>query len=355
MAPYIVILVLSFILVWLDYVQLNMKGKLLFFIPFIVILILFVSFRPPDIDRDYEAYRTAYSYMRYLNWNNLLSAYSTYQLEFGYVFLTKFFYSLGFSFAGFLVVYEFFLGVMLARLIFNYSPYFFTSLCMYVCLFYFLRNFTQIRFAFSAVLLLYALFKFAEKKRLAAWIYLITAGLLHNSAWIGLFIPLSYMVFYNRWIYLIFPPFGYIFSFFHPIHIILIIIGLPEQISRYLNSAVDVGASLMSYVFGYVLLIISVFNYQKIKEIYGAKFEYLYIALSFSTFIGLLFIHFPIMQRLSGALFTCSIFLVPYIIKVWSEKKMYGFREIFAFGIILVFFLYGIKLILVSHLLKPYF
>jgi|GEM_PF-3274109 len=355
MTPYITILLLSFLLVALDAVQLNRKEKLYFFVPFVALLIVFAGSRPPGIDRDYQWYNTAYGYMKYLGWSHLLQAYALYQFEIGYVFLTKLFYSLGLPFAGFLFLYEAAMGVVLGRLIYRYSPYPFTSLCMYVCLFYFLRDFTQIRFAFSAVLLVNGLLKFAEDKRRAGWACLIVAGLLHNSAWIGLFIPLFYTVFYNRWIYLLFPPLGYLISLFHPIQIILSLVGLPQQITRYLTEHVTIGASIMSYVFCYVLMILSVFHYEKLKALYGRKFEYLYISFALSTFIGLMFVEFPIMQRISGALFTTSILFVPYIIKTFTEKKWYGYREIFAFGIVLVYFYYGIKLILVGHLLKPFF
>lgn len=355
MVPYITIIIISVLLTRLDAVQLRKYDKLWFFVPFMLVLTLFVSLRPPAIDRDYVAYQTAYGYMQYFDWKDMLYAYSIYQLEWGYVFLTKLFYSLGFSFAAFLFVYEFLLGVLMARLFYKYSPYFFTSLCMYVCLFFFLRNFTQIRFAFASILLVYGLFQCAEKKMWTGLLCMIGGGLIHNAAWIGLFVPLCYLIFFNRWIYLIFPVLGIFVSLLHPIQLIASLVGLPGQITRYFTAPTEVGSSLMSYVFSYALLIISVLHYDKLKELFGRKFEYIYIALSISIFIGLAFIEFPIMQRISNALFTISIFLVPYLMKLLSEKRWYGYRDLFAFGVILVFFVYGAKLILVSHLLKPYF
>lgn len=355
MIPYLFIIFLSFVLAGLDFFQLRKVDKIWFFIGFISLLVLFSSLRPAGIDRDYEAYRMAYGYMHYFEWRNILSAYSTYQMEFGYIFLTKLFSSLGFSFGGFLFFYELISGIFLGVLIYKRSPFPLISLCLYVCLFYFLRDFTQIRFAFSCVLLLTGLFMFSDNNKPMGLVYLILAGLLHNSAWIGLLVPLCYYVCFNRWIYLLFPLFGYVISFFHPIKIILHAIGLPEQITRYFNTTTDVGAGVMSYLFSYGLLILSVFNFEKLKELFGAKFEYGYISLSLSVFIGLMFINFPIMQRISGALFTISIFFVPYIIKMFAEKKWYGYRDVLALGIVMVFLFYGVRLILIARILKPYF
>jgi len=355
MIPYVIILSLSFLLTGLDFFRLRKKDNIWFFIAIIAILVLLSGLRPAGIDRDYAAYRTAYGYMQYLSWHDILGAYATYQLELGYVFLTKLFYSLGFSFGGFLFIYEFVLGTLLAFLIYKYSPYPFTTLCLYISLFYFLRNFTQIRFAFSAVLLLYGLFKFSEKKIIRGILFITLAGLLHNAAWIGLCVPLCYYTFYNRWLYIIFPPIGYIISFFHPIKIIFSLVGLPKQLTRYFHTTMNIGVGLMSYFFSYILLVLAVFHYQKLKELFGVKFEYLYISLALAVFIGLMFVDFPIMQRVSGALFTTSIFFVAYIIKMLTEREWYGYREVFAMGVVLIFLFYGFKLILISHILRPYF
>lgn len=355
MIPYIVILCLSFLLSGLEYLRLRAKEKIWFFLGLVCILILFASLKPPHVDLDYENYATAYGYMKYLPWSHLFSAYSTYNMEFGYIFLNKLFSSIGFSFSGFLFFYELALGIVSARLMYKYSPYPLTTLCLYVSLFYFIRDLTQIRFAFSAILLLSGFFNLAEDKKWGGWICLICAGLLHNSAWIGLLIPLSYHFFYNRWLYLIFPPLGYIISLFHPIDLLLRFVGLPEQITRYLADPTAAASGFMIYPFAYMLMIFGVFHYPKMKELFGAKFEYLFISLAFGVFLGLMFLNFPIMQRISGALITAVVFYIAFIIKMLYEKKWYGYRDLFALSMLVVFLYYGFKLILIAHILKPYF
>jgi hypothetical protein len=202
--------------------------------------------------------------------------------------------------------------------------------------------------------MLFGLFKLSEGER-NGWLLLICAGLLHNAAWIGLLIPLCYSVLYNRWLYLIFPPLGYIISLFHPMYLIARFIGLPEQITRYMIPSVRVSSGIMGYLFAFLLMVFGVWHYEKLKSLFGVKFDYLFIALSLGVFLGLMFLNFPIMQRVSGALITASIFYIAFIIKALSEKKWYGYRDIFALSVVIMYMYYGFNYILVSHILRPYF
>jgi len=335
--------------------RLRSQDKIWLFAAMIGVMALVAGLRRPYVDRDYENYAMTFGFMQYLPWKDILSAYSTYNMELGYIFLNKLFSSLGFSFGAFLFLYELALGVVLARLIYKYSPYPLITLCLYVSLFYFIRDFTQIRFAFGCILMLYGLFKLSEAEKGAGWTLLICAGLLHNAAWIGIFIPLCYSLFYNRWLYLLFPPLGYIISLFHPMYLISHFVGLPEQITRYMMASVKISSGLMGYLFAFLLMIFGVFHYQKMKELFGVKFDYLFIALSLGVFFGLMFLNFPIMQRVSGALITASIFYIAFILRLLSEKKWYGYRDVFAFSVVLMYLYYGFRYILVSHILQPYF
>lgn len=355
MALYVIILCLAFVLAGVEFFGLRSRDKVWLFVAMIAVMVVLAGLRRPYVDRDYQNYAMTFGFMQYFPWKDILKAYSTYDMELGYIFLNKLFSFAGFSFAGFLFVYELGLGIVLARLIYKYSPYPLITLCLYVSLFYFIRDFTQIRFAFGSILMLYGLFKLSEGENRDGWILLICAGLLHNAAWIGVLVPLCYGLFYNRWVYLIFPPLGYIVGRFHPMYLLAHFMGLPEQITRYMISSVKISSGLLGYLFAFVLMIFGVFHYQKLKDLFGVKFDYLYIALSLGVFLGLMFLNFPIMQRISGALITASIFYIAFIIKMLSEKKWYGYRDIFAISVMLMYLYYGFRYILISHLLNPYF
>lgn len=355
MAPYLIIIIVAFFLTSLDFVRLNAREKLYFYIPFIFILILFAGLRPAGIDRDYAAYKNLYGYMEYFQWSEAFKAYSMYQMEPGYVLLNKFFFSLGFTYGQFLFIYELIIGIFLWKFIYKYSPFPFISVSMYVCLFYYFREFTQIRFAFSSTLVMSGLMNLGEEHHKKGYAYLILAGLIHNSAWVGLLIPLCYKFFYNRWIYLIFPPLGFLIGLFNPIGIILSLVGLPPQLARYLNTDMEMGSAFMSYLFMYTFLLISAFKYEKLKAMFGKKFEFIYVSASMSVFIGVMFLTFPIMQRLSGALFTISIIWIPYLMKMFYAERSFAWHDILGAVVVVLFIFYGLKLVLVSNLLHPYF
>jgi len=355
MMPYVIILSLAFLLAGVELVRLRSQDKVWLFAAMIAVMVLLAGLRGPYVDRDYGNYQIAFGYMQYLPWKDILSAYSIYNMELGYILLTKIFSSAGFSFAGFLFVYELVTGIVLARLIYKYSPYPLITLCLYVSLFYFIRDFTQIRFALACLLMLFGLFKHSEGERSSGLALLVCAGLLHNAVWIALMIPLSYSLFYNRWLYLAFPPLGYIVSLFHPMYLIARFVGLPEQISRYMIPSVRISSGLMGYLFAFLLMVFGVFHYKKLRDLFGVKFDYLFIALSLGVFLGLMFLNFPIMQRVSGALITAAIFYIAFVIKMLAEKKWYGYRDVFAFSVLLMYLYYGFRFILVARILKPYF
>lgn len=315
---------------------------------------LFAGLREVGVDRDSEAYHLLYSYMAYFPWKDIWKSQVIYAMEPGFVFLNKLSYSLGFSFPAFMLLIQIATAATLYPLIKRYSDYPMLSVIMYISYFYFFRDFTQIRYALACALLMSSLFALKEKKSIHWLLLQIAAGLIHNATWIGIFIVPMVRLIRNRYFYLVLPLIGYAIGKLQPVRLLVSFFQLPEQLTRYLSSDMDISASIVSSVFAFLVTILMVLFYDQLNEkIKG--FPIFYAVLSIAACIGFMFLDFPIMQRVSGALLTSVIWIMPWLISLFTirDSPVRHVALLMYFLVLSLFVLYGIR-ILNSGLLEPY-
>ncbi|SEM81902.1 EpsG family protein [bacterium A37T11] len=354
MIPYYMLILLGFCCCPLDYFQ-NRQVRFVFYAAYALLLMLFAGLRSVGVDNDSINYEDAFRLADKLDWSALVSGAYDVTMERGYLLLNKVVSSVGGTVQGVFFIMSLLTSAVNYSLIYRKSPYPFTAIFTYACFFYFYRDFTQIRFALSAGLSLWAIFALIDRKWLNALLLTLVACSFHSAALVVGLLYVSQLVLKNKWFYLILPFAGLIGGFFDPIGHLFQWGGLPATLTNYVI-ADEFGRG--GYVLSIIaqLLLIGYCCYQdKLRVEYPKRaLGLLYIALSLSSFINLLFISFAIMLRLSLLLFGVILFMIPQLIKTLQSYREDRY-SITAFHLLFLIYMlyYGLKMI-TPEILQPY-
>lgn len=355
MVPYYLLVVIVFLAVPFDFVKANSYVRLSVYCLLCLGLILFAGCRSLGVDNDSLNYDMAFSDSLRLSWKDLFLGNTNLTIERGYLIFNKIIGLLGGNVHIVFLLMAFFTGLINYSLIYRKSPYPFTSLLIYVGFFYFYRDFTQIRFAFAAAVGMQALFLFYEGRRMLSYVLIGLSAFVHSSVLIIYLVFIVYALLKKKWVYFVLPVFGLIGGFLDPVMFLFELGGLPPTLASYVeNDDLGKGGYVASAIAQGFLLGVWVF-YKNLRKYYDSKLlDLLFVALSLSSFINLLFINFSIMQRLSLMLFGVIMYLGVYLFKI-LERKVESQDLILAMHLCFNLYMlyYGLKMI-DPFLLRPY-
>ncbi len=355
MIPYYLLVISAFVLVAADYLP-DRRIRLLLFILFSVLLVLFAGLRAVGTDNDSISYENAYNSTAQLSWTEILAGdYEHSSMERGYTLFTKVLNGAGLPIWSVFLIMAVLAGTFNYSLIFRKSSFPFSSLLFYVCFFYFYRDFTQIRFAVSAGMGLHALFLFAEKKYGASVLLILLAACFHSAVLVLGLVFVAYRFIKSYLAFLLLPLAGMAGGIFNPVAFFFRIGGMPPALVSYVEAEeFGRGGYVASAISQLVLIAVFIFRRRLLREYPEPLIRLLYTALSIGSFINLLFINFSIMQRLSLLLFGVVMFLGMYVFRMLEKQP--GERGM-ALALRVLFnvyvFYYGLKMI-DPGLLQPY-
>jgi len=355
MLPYYLLVIVTFLAVPFDFVKPKAKARIVIYWFICLVLIFFAGCRSLGVDNDSLNYDMAFTDASKLSWWDLFTGNTNITIERGYLIFNRIVGDLGGDIHVVFLLMAFFTGLINYNLIYRKSPYPFTSLLIYVGFFYFYRDFTQIRFAFSAAVAMQALFLFHEEKRLISYILILFAASIHSSILVMFLLFLLYALVRKKWIYLLLPVLGLIGGLYDPIVFLFNLGGLPPTLANYVEQNEFGRGGYVASAIAQLFLIGILIYYKNLKKYYDAKLlDLMFVALSLSSFINLLFISFSIMQRLSLMLFGVILFLGTYFFKI-LEKNRYDQDFVLIihlfFNVYMLY--YGLKMI-DPFLLRPY-
>ncbi|MGK6349751.1 EpsG family protein [Parapedobacter sp. DT-150] len=354
MAPYYLIVLTTFLLSVFDLVKSNVI-RLLVYVVYCTVLILFVGLRTVGVDNDSVNYEEAFNLAGGMSWPDLITGNYEETMERGYLLLNKAVYALGGGIRTVFLLMAVVTGLVNYTLIYRKSPFPFASLLLYVCFFYFYRDFTQIRFALSAGLGLWALFLLTERDYIKFALLVLIGASFHSAILVVPFIGLVYMLTKNYWFYFILPLIGAVGAFFDPVMFLFSLGGLPPTLAQYVElEEFGRGGYVISIIAQVFMTGMLIFKSRLLKCYPKKVVDYLFVALSIASFINLLFISFAIMQRLALLLFGAILFSMPYVSKVLETRKSDRFLALFLRFVFMLYILYyGLKMVSPS-LMQPY-
>ncbi|MFC3199219.1 EpsG family protein [Parapedobacter deserti] len=354
MTPYYAIVITTFLLSVFDLVR-SHAIRFSVYVGYCIVLVLFVGLRSVGVDNDSVNYEEAFSLAASLPWSDLITGNYDETMERGYLVLNKVIHSLGGGIRTVFLLMAILTGLVNYTLIYKKSPFPFASLLLYVCFFYFYRDFTQIRFALSAGLGLWALFRLTEGKYWSFAVLVLVGAGFHSAVLIVPFVSLFYVLIKSLWFYFVLPLLGVLGGLFNPVMILFSLGGLPPTLAQYVEfDELGKGGyvpSIIAQVFmaGMMIFRRRLLNYHPKKVI-----DYMFIALSLASFINLLFISFAIMQRLALLLFGAILFSMPYVCKMLESDRSEKFLALFLRAIFMLYVLYyGLKMVN-PNLMQPY-
>jgi len=355
MIPYYLLVVITFLAIPFDFLRASSPVRILVYCILCVVLVLFAGCRSLGVDNDSLNYDMAFSDSLRLTWVDLFWGNTNVTVERGYLIFNKIIGVLGGNIHTVFFLMAAGTGLINYTLIYKRSPYPFTSLLIYVGFFYFYRDFTQIRFAFSAAVGMQAIFLFYHEKRLLSYTLIALSAFIHSSVLVIYLVFIFYTFVKKKWIYFFLPFVGFFGGLFDPILFLFNLGGLPPTLANYVqNDDLGKGGYVASAIAQFFLLGVWIF-YRNLRKYYDEKLlDLLFVALSLSSFINLLFINFSIMQRLSLMLFGVIMFLGVYLFKM-LEKKLESQNLILAIHLCFNLYMlyYGVKMI-DPFLLRPY-
>ncbi len=353
MTIYYLIFVIAFFLCIFDFVHEKSLYTYIYTL-FCIFLISLVSFRRIGIDNDSLTYQNMFFMYAQSSFSDILRGGYGYA-ERGYVFLNKIISVIGGNFRVLMVVMAILTGFLNYRFLYKNSIYPFISLFTYLSFFYLYRDFTQIRYALSCVLIFWSIKYYLDRNFKCFIIFFILAVLFHNAASIFLItLPFIYII-KNKFFYLLLPiPSLLIGLTYNPFTYLLSKTGLAEgHMSIYLNEGG--GGSFSISVLGFILISIYYFMTKKDRQEqnnFHSDFYFKIVALGVS--LNLLFIQSSIFQRFSFLLFQFSVLLLPIVIKqIQNKAKNKDFSILFYYAISIFLLLYGIRMIN-PNLIRPY-
>lgn len=354
MIAYYAIIILAFLLCIIDLVKYSYV-RLAAFVAFGTILVLFVGLRSMGVDNDGPNYAEAFNFTTGTSWAALFSGSYIEGMERGYLLLNKLVFSLGGDIHGVFFLMAFLTGLINYTLIYKNSPRPFFSLLIYLCFFYFYRDFTQIRYALSAVMGIWALFLFIDRRYFYCFLVVFIAAFIHGAVLIIPLLICAYLLVKNYWFYFLLPLVGLVLGFLNPVMFLFQLGGLPPTLANYVQQdEFGKGGYMVSVIAQVFMVGVLVFKKKLLRFYSEKKIDLFFIALSLGSFINLTFISFAIMQRLASLLFGVVVFLIPYffvMIETHSKDKYNGLFLRFIFMLFVLF--YGLMMVDLE-LMRPY-
>lgn len=354
MLPYYLLLITVFLSTFADFIE-SREGRLVGYALLCTLLVMFTGLRGLGVDNDGIAYEDAMALTSNLSWAQLLAGDYDFTMERGYMLLNKAVDALGGNIRVVFLLMALATGLVNYTLFYKRSPYPYCSLLVYVCFFYFYRDFTQIRFALSAGMGMWAVFMFVDRKYVPAALLVFIAAFFHSSVLVIPMLLLAYALVRNYRVYFFLPLLGLIGGRFDPVMYLFELGGLPPTLAIYVEQdEFGSGGYMISVVAQVFMLAVLIYKDELLKLYSKRKLDVLYIALSLGSFINLLFISFAIMQRLSTMLFTVIVFLLPYLFSIIESKEREQYTGLFMRFLFVLFVLYyGLNMIDVG-LMRPY-
>lgn len=354
MAIYYAIVIVALLMSVFDFIR-NDIVRLVAYVGYCIILVLFIGLRSVGVDNDSANYEDAFNLAAELPWNELVTGSYGETMERGYLMLNKLIGVLGGQVRTVFLIMAAATGVVNYTLIYKKSPLPFVSLFLYVCFFLFYRDFTQIRFALSAGIGFWALFGWLDRKYLQAILLVLIAASIHSAVLVVLLLFVLYEVSKDMWIYFLLPLLGLIGGFFNPIMILFRLGGLPPTLAQYVElEEFGSGGYVVSIIAQVLMAAMLIFRQRLVERYSEAWFNLLFVSLSVGSFINLLFISFAIMQRLALLLFGAILFALPSLSHTLESEKEEKFYALFFRVVLMVYvFYYGLKMIN-PGLMQPY-
>ncbi len=354
MIPYYILVISAFLCCAFDFVK-NRYIQVFPYLGLCAALILFAGLRSVGVDNDGIAYEDAFNLASGMSWSDLLAGNYSETMERGYLLLNRVINVLGGNIHAVFMLMAFITGLVNYTLIYRKSPFPFFSVFIYIGFFYFYRDFTQIRYALAAGMGMWALFQFIERRYLTFFLLVFVAGFFHASVLVVLLPAFVSLFFRNPWFFLFLPVLGLIGGMFNPIMFLFQLGGLPPVLANYVMAdEIGQGGYVTSAIAQVLLVALLVFRKELLIHYSKRLLDVFYIALSFSSFINLLFISFAIMQRLSLLLFGVTLFLLPYICHLLERRRSDQYIALSIRGIFMLYvFYYGLKMI-GPGLMEPY-
>ena len=352
-AYYFIVIVALFICVF-DFIK-NDIIRLVAYIGYCSALVLFIGLRSVGVDNDGANYADAFNLAVELPWVDLLRGTYGETMERGYLLINKIIGTLGGDIRVVFLFMATVTGAVNYTLIYKKSPLPFTSLFLYICFFFFYRDFTQIRFALSAGIGMWAIFGWLDRKYWWSALLVLCATTIHSSVLVILLLFVLYELRINMWGYFILPVFGLIGGFFNPIMVLFRLGGLPPTLAQYVEmEEFGSGGYVVSAIAQVLMTAMLVFRTRLIERYSEAWFNLMFVALSVGSFINLLFISFAIMQRLALLLFGAVLFALPALSHTLESEDEEKFYALFFRVVLMVYVLYyGLKMI-DPGLMQPY-
>lgn len=275
------------------------------FIISIILLISVAGYRDFGSDNDIGMYKAMFNETGLMSYNDILFHNSGRVKEIGYLLLNKVFNSLGFrTFLLFCATVS--LGIK-GYLFYRYTKFPFISIFIYFVLFFYLREFTQIRDALATSFILLCLLMYTKKKYLYSALFFLIAISFHSIAIMCIGVIILWEIYKVK-------------SFFCYIFLAMVVVlkiympgldylsnpMLPSQLTVYLTED-----SLRSFNTGYFLPILSlflliVFYINKLH----LKSNFLYF-ISLLTFVGYIYsLNHTVLIRVPNILFFGNIIAI---------------------------------------------
>lgn len=354
MAAYYVIVIVALLISVFDFIK-NDIIRLVAYMGYCLALVLFIGLRSVGVDNDGSNYEDAFNLAGELPWADLILGSYGVTMERGYLLLNKLIGALGGNIRVVFLVMAAVTGAVNYTLIYKKSPLPFTSLFLYVCFFFFYRDFTQIRFALSAGIGMWAIFGWLDRKYLLATLLVLLAASIHSAVLVVFLLFLLYELYKNMWVYFLLPAVGLIGGLFDPIMLLFRLGGLPPTLAQYVElEEFGSGGYVVSAIAQVLMAAMLIFREKLVERYSEAWFNLLFIALSVGSFINLLFISFAIMQRLALLLFGAVLFAMPSLSHTLESEEDGKFYALFFRVVLMVYVLYyGLKMIN-PGLMQPY-
>ena len=265
MIPYYILIVVTFCCCAFDFV----KDRYIQVFPYIalcVALTLFAGLRGVGVDNDGIAYEDAFNLASSMSWSDLFTGNYPETMERGYLLLNKVINVFGGNIQVVFLLMAVITGGLNYALIYRKSPFPFLSVFVYVCFFYFYRDFTQIRYALASALSMWALFQFVERRYVAFFILVFVAAFFHASALVVLLPALVSLFLRNAWFFLFLPVVGLVGGLFNPIMFLFQLGGLPPVLVNYvMGDEIGQGGYLISAIAQVLLVALLMFRGELLK------------------------------------------------------------------------------------------
>lgn len=354
MAAYYVIVIVALLISVFDFIK-NDIVRLVAYIGYCLALVLFIGLRSVGVDNDGANYADAFNLAAELPWSELIRGTYGETMERGYLMINKLISIIGGDIRAVFLLMAAATGAVNYTLIYKKSPLPFTSLFLYVCFFFFYRDFTQIRFALSAGIGMWAVFGWLDRKYLRAVVLVLLAASIHSAVLVILLLFVLYELGMNMWVYFALPLLGLVGGFFNPIMLLFRLGGLPPTLAQYVElDEFGSGGYVISAIAQVLMAAMLVFRAKLVERYSEAWFNLWFVALSVGSFINLLFISFAIMQRLALLLFGAVLFALPSLSHTLESEEEEKFYALFFRVVLMVYVLYyGLKMIN-PGLMQPY-